>query len=113
MSEDARDDLHPMFVPPSLAAASSSTTEVVPFAQLPVEVNQVIVAGASVQKKRRLFRRDSDEQVERLKAEKLLPVYKREVVEGASEGGLACPGQAHQEQACAESRCPGGAGPRL
>ena len=37
----------------------------------------------------------------------------REVVEGASEGGLACPGQAHQEQACAQSRCPGGARTRL
>ena len=34
-------------------------------------------------KKRRLFRRDSDEQVERLKREKLLPHYKLEVIEGA------------------------------
>ena len=31
----------------------------------------------------------------------------REVVEGASKGGSACPGQAEEERACATNQCPG------
>ena len=31
----------------------------------------------------------------------------REVVEGASKGGSACPGQAQEERACGANQCPG------
>ena len=31
----------------------------------------------------------------------------RSVVEGASRGGSACPGQAEEDRVCATSQCPG------